>query len=135
MMIAGSFLVIIFLFQPVLDYFKISSIDAEIDRLNDGDSDIPRKFRDRDEEPEKKDSSKIKELRKDLNEARLDAKESRYTYAWFMMFGFLLLAFAEIGYLVTGASKAKRVVGAILLTAQILLIFIAYLAASLRAMF
>jgi len=141
LMIAGSLLVIIFLFQPVLDTFKISRIRAELEsetedtptrrimapsRLMDSSSDRGGPS------PE---STTVKDLRDDLKDARIGAKKALYVYAWFVMFGFILLALAEIGYLVTGVSKAKRVVGAILLTAQLLIIFIAYIAISIGASF
>ena len=136
LMIAGTLLVIIFLFQPALDQFKIAGINAQIERLTD-DS-MARSFRTgrrpSEEEP-KKDSAEVLELRDDMKDARLDARQALYTYMWFVMFGFIFLGVAEIGYLATGASKAKRVTGAILLLVQLVTVFSAYMAMSVGASF
>jgi len=132
MLIAGTLLVIFFLFQPIIDNFKVSRIRAEISRESGGDL-RSRRF-DKDEDSSK-DSAKLKGLREDLEDAQLDARAAPYIYTWFVMLGFLLLAVAEIGYLVTGAAKSKRVVGAVLLSAQLLLIYVAYMVTSIGMSF
>jgi len=130
LMLAGSLVVVFFLFQPVLDGLKINQISAKMERLSEGSTSIrpPR----RGEEPPAE-SSELKELKEELKEARLDAREATYLYTWFVLVGFLLLVLAEIGYVVTGASRTKRVLGAVLLSGQLLMIFVAYMGASIGA--
>ncbi len=120
LMLAGTVIVIFFLFQPVLDNLKASRINAQIQEL--------RQEKDADKDD-------LEELQEDLQDAQLSARKSGYFYTWFMLIGFLLLAVAEIGYLITGASKAKRVTGAVLLCGQLLMVFISYMGASVAAMF
>jgi len=122
LMLAGTMVVIFFLFQPILDGQKISRIDVNISRLVDEGRENKDKIKENEDE--------IKELKEDKREATYDAREAGYVYTWFMLLGFLLLAVAEIGYLVTGAAKSKRVVGAILLSTQLLLVFMRYFVGS-----
>ena len=119
-MLGGTLLVIFFLFQPILDSMKVSKLNAEIQQLS------------QDKDADKDD---LKELREDAKEAQISARQSGYLYTWFMLIGFLLLAVAEVGYLITGATKAKRVTGAVLLCGQLLMVFVAYMGRSIGAMF
>jgi hypothetical protein len=56
-------------------------------------------------------------------EADLEARASDYWYTFGMMFGFLFLAVASLGYLDPRQPTIRRAVGAVVLVAQILLIF------------
>jgi hypothetical protein len=77
------------------------------------------------------DRKEIERLEKDVADARISAMSSRYWYAWGMMLGFLVLAPAEIGYLCSKTSKAKRVIGTILLTLQAGVVFIVFMVMSI----
>jgi len=50
-----------------------------------------------------------------------------YPYTWGMLFGFLFLAVSSVGFLSLGPGRAYRVVGAVVLIVQVLLIFVVYL--------
>ena len=59
----------------------------------------------------------------DLDSARVSARRAVYWYSWGMMFGFLLLAVASLGYLMPYQTATRRVTGSIVLCALVLLIF------------
>jgi hypothetical protein len=97
----------------VLDGLKVGRINAQIsyERSDPSDSGSPRK------------SDRIKALEKDLKEAELSAGASPYIYGWFYMVGFLVLTVGATGFVAMGATKAKRVVGGVLLCAELLIMF------------
>ena len=57
---------------------------------------------------------------------RDSARSWRYWYEWGMMWGFLFLGYASLGYLTPNQPTIRRVVGSIVLCAMILLIFIRF---------
>jgi hypothetical protein len=139
LLLAGSLLVVIFLFLPLVDHAsigraeaKISAADAEQRRLDraltaDGKpsaDDLKRRDESRTEWKNKK--SDLEDL---VQDAKTSAEGSRYWYTWGMMLGFMLLAAASIGYL-RDPAKIKRVVGSVIICSLLLLVFFAFVIAS-----
>lgn len=148
---AGAVFVIIFLFFPLIDQAKIarrtahiSSGDREQERL-DQKLELKKKRTDKDKEKEtekieaeEKERKKTREkwddrkleLQSDVDDAQFSFRMSNYWYSWGMMIGFLLLAIASLCFLTPGQTTSRRVVGSIVICAQMLLIFIAFVIAS-----
>src|SRR5205085_649939 len=72
-------------------------------------------------------AKKKESLQDEAEELALDALQSGYGYTWGMMLGFLFLAAAALAYLTPGQPVIRRVVGAIVLVAEVLLIFMKYI--------
>jgi hypothetical protein len=66
-------------------------------------------------------------LQDDVEELTVSADRSGYWYTWGMLLGFLFLAFAALGYLNPAQPTIRRVVGAIVIVAEVLLIFMRYI--------
>jgi hypothetical protein len=149
----GAVLVIVFLFLPVLDQTRILGKNAEIEqgdrkerRANEGDLDKDRlpswppepkdKDKESTEESKTRKGEKIawkkqkKALTEQVDELRIGARRSLYGYTWGMLAGFLCLAVASVGFLGPNQGRTRRVVGSIVICAQVLLIFLTYLIAS-----
>lgn len=62
------------------------------------------------------------------NEAGLN----RWRDAWGMLLGFVLLAIASIAWLQPAQPRARKIVGGIIICAELLLVFITYLIQSAR---
>lgn len=150
---SGLVLVILFLFLPLIDQAKISARQAAIDRGNSkiygGSGSRKPAFPGGPpgvmEEPpkDKKDDAKDKEkerkqweetdkpkLMEEVEDARYSARTWLRWYSWGMMFGFICLGLAGLGYLSPQQTTIRRVVGSIVVCAQVLLIFIAFVIAS-----
>lgn len=137
---AGAVLVIVFLFFPLLDQTKIAARTARItagDRRQDRlDQELERKKKGKEEkmEPEERERKKAKdewdktkqELFVEVDEATQSLRAANYWYLWGMMFGFLLLALASLGFLTPQQTSSRRVVGGVVICGQILLIFFAF---------
>jgi hypothetical protein len=130
----GALLVILFLFLPVIDQTAVARQRAlrateqrERDRRGerpfkgDGEIDVPPR--------EKKRTS----FDADPDEARTAAERSFYGYSIGMLFGFLLLAGGSIGYLAPSQSTPRKVVGAVVISAQMVLVFVIYFVMSMKA--
>ena len=72
----------------------------------------------------------LPKLQDKVDEARESAKTWRYWYDWGMMWGFLFLALAALGYLTPQQPTIRRVVGAIIFCAMMLLIFTRFVSES-----
>ena len=138
---AGAFLVILFLFFPLIDQAKVNRRQAAI-----REGDLRELRRERDFNEKKKKGEKVDEdarkksreawekekttLQDDAEEAQIALLRAPYWYRWGMMFGFLLLAAASLGYLSPGQPTIRRVTGCIVIVAEVLLIFIAFVGRS-----
>ena len=144
---AGAFLVVICLFFPLLDKdkverrrVKLTSEEREQNRLNNElqTRDPPAKPEERETRQkafERWKKNRKPELEEDITSAQDSARSWRYWYDWGMMWGFMILAFASLGYLTAPESMTRRVVGSIVLCAILVLIFFrfVYLESSLRS--
>jgi hypothetical protein len=164
---AGTVLIIIFVFLPILDFSRISweiarktaahqPVDQAQRELNvlkakmnknpiqkidepagkDGDKDGKK-----DEKDAKGKRAELEKLQKKLDEAQKDydkelpnfdnaidsaqihAQLAQYPYKWGMFAGYLILAIGSIGYLHPGQNTTRRVVGGVIICAQVVLIF------------
>jgi hypothetical protein len=132
----GSVLVVFFLFLPIIDQMRAVAKQAEIDEINAKErADLEKKV----EgplgvgQPPKASTSKDKErkdLEKEVIEVRTGARKRLWLYTIGMMLGVLSLAIASIGYLSAFQSTTRRVVGAIVICALLLMIFIVYVVTS-----
>jgi hypothetical protein len=129
----GMFIVILCLFLPALATASAKRAAAKVElgqlRMDRLEKEFKAKpnptVADADNQKKMKESwDKEKEtLEATAKELELDARSSDYWYTFGMMFGFLFLAFASLGYLDPRQPTIRRVVGAVVLVAQILLIF------------
>jgi hypothetical protein len=140
----GSVIVILFLFLPLIDHLQIARRQAEI---SGGERRINREERARsqggaegkdgkgaDPEKQRKDreawETRKQELEKTIDELRTATATKQLVYTWGMLVGFVLLAIASIGFLRAPQIRSRHIVGGIVITAEILLIFVVYLARS-----
>jgi len=147
----GAILTILFLFLPLIDQTKIKRQSAEIkreDRKKKKEFEKPKEEPNEDmakgdkAKPEKPDTTeaeekarkkglrewekKKEELEERVEDLRLSAQVSLYPYTWGMLFGFLFLSVGSVGFLGSRGS-ARKVVGAIVLSVVVVLIFNLYL--------
>lgn len=135
----GAFLVIIFLFFPLINQAKVARAKAAVQAGQLREDRMERELKQKkdvtpaDEELRKKardNWAKQKDrLSEDADELGLEARQSDYWYTWGMMFGFLFLAAAALAYLNPAQPTIRRVVGAIVIIAEVLLIFIKFVKA------
>lgn len=114
---AGTIVILLFTIFPTLDHMKISRYNALISAERNRDSSTFRRPTD-----EPADTSKIKDLQESLKDARTSAQTNPYWYTWFMLGGFLILTAGGLGYLFSPSSKTKRIIGAIVLIGQLLIL-------------
>ncbi len=80
-----------------------------------------------------------KGLQDDVDETHIYARQAMHVYTWGMLFGFLCLAVASVGFLSPNETTTRRVLGVIVLAAQVVFIFMycmyGFIFASARNMF
>jgi hypothetical protein len=130
----GTFLVIFTGFMPRIAEAKIERRQGAIMQeqadlaaeerayaeKKDKKADDDKRINDRREESRKR----VAELQEELTDARVSALKSKYWDRYFLLFGFLLIAFGSLGYLRTEQPLTLRIVAAIVLTAVLLIIFL-----------
>jgi ribosomal protein S27AE len=128
----GLVLVLIFTLLPVMDNAKVSSWVAEInlgERLHQKRAaDLKGEAL---EEENKKWSKDHKEMEERRERAVAAAQQWRWWYSWGLLFGFIVLAISALFFL-RSDTRIRRVVGSIVLVAQVLLMFILFAAQSIR---
>ncbi len=125
----GMFLVILFLFFPLMDLARADGIKAEISAGNNkvAFKGIPQGGPNEGEDSKRKDWEKAREkLDKNLEEVHIASHRSRYWNLWGMMIGFFFLAGSSLSFLHPRNTTATKVVGAVILCAQAVLIFTAF---------
>ena len=134
---AGTVLILVFLFLPLIDLASSARQAAKSEigdlRINRAEADLTERkvSRTSDEWKRFDDDKKAWDKEKpglllDAEEARIDMRKSRYWHTWGMLVGFLLLSVASIGYLNPNEAKVRRVVGAIVICSILLLVFLAF---------
>lgn len=142
----GAFLVIVFLFMPIIGVAgteraaagkekleqerdtKIKRLVPKGKRLEDLTSDERKKY-DEDAEKIRKDYEKqISDAEDDARAERVSNKRSRWFEMYGMMFGFLFLMAGSIGYMTPGQTTVRRILGTVVLGAQMLIIFMVFAA-------
>jgi predicted Zn finger-like uncharacterized protein len=132
----GCFLVILFLFWPLLDQAKIERARAVIkvgdirDERQDKEMKLKKDVSPADEEIRRRAretwSKEKTKLEDDVAELGVDAQRGHYWHTWGMLLGFLVLAAASLGYLTPSQPIIRRVIGAVVIVAEILLIFVKF---------
>src|SRR5262249_19078650 len=125
----GAFLVIVFMFMPLIGQAKVAMRNADIRAAqqdwikrekqlekDNRSSDIPK-------EKEKFDK-RMEELDDKVKAAEISNRQSGYMDRYFMMFGFIFLMVGSLGYVMPGPSTTRRVVGAIVLCALVVFMII-----------
>ena len=102
---AGTLLVIVFVFLPVIDQAKVARAQARV----------------RDDAGAAQDKAAAP---KEVRDAESAAQLAHYWYDWGLLVGFLLLAGGSLGYLGSPNSPIKRVLGCIILAGQLLFVFL-----------
>lgn len=130
----GAFLVILFLFFPLMDQAKVASRNASIKSGEAREARLQRQFIEKkdktpsDEEARNKSQESWKKeklnLQDDVTDAQVSADKWHYWYLWGQLFGFLLTAMAALAYMAPQMPRTRRVVGAIVFTAVLLLVFL-----------
>lgn len=139
---AGAFIVIIFMFFPLIDQAKVTRRQGAITEGENREKRLEREHKEK-KEPSAKDEETRSKARENWKKERVTLEESveaaqvsqqtaGYWYRWGMMFGFLLLAAAALSYLNPEQPTIRRVVGAIVIVAEVLLIFIVFVFGSVR---
>jgi predicted Zn finger-like uncharacterized protein len=140
----GAFLVIVFLFMPIIGTAGVERVAAAKEKLEqERDSKIKRlipkgkRLEELTSDEQKKYSEDAEKIRKDyekqIGEAEDDAryerisnKRSRWIEMYGMMFGFLFLMVGCIGYMVPEQSLMRRILGTVVLGVQMIIIFIIF---------
>jgi predicted Zn finger-like uncharacterized protein len=121
----GTFLSILFLFLPLLDEAKVARREAEVTA---SEAETARRMREAKAEDEKKriqesGDKRRRELREEADIVRQGTRQAEYWNHYGMMLGVLLVAFGAIGYVTSGETMTRRVVGAVLLCSILVLTF------------
>jgi hypothetical protein len=130
---AGAVLVIIFTFFPVLDKLRANRFHADIKatetefQRSDRESTTPLNA-----EAKKNREKKLEALRDRAEDQDDSSKYAAWWYGWGTLLGFLLLAVACIAWMGPNQSRTHRVVAAVVICAQLLLVFIAYIVGAQR---
>jgi hypothetical protein len=132
----GAFLVIVFLFMPIIGTAAVQRAQGGVERI-----DMDWKMKERQLRKEKKSEEDINAARekfyKDNDKDRADEavgyenisnKRARWMEMYGMMFGFLFLMAGSIGYMAPGQSTVRRILGTVVLGAQMLIIFMIFAA-------
>jgi predicted Zn finger-like uncharacterized protein len=132
----GAFLVIVFLFMPIIGTAAVERAQGAVERL-----DLQWKTKERQMRKDQKSEADINKAREDFYKARdkdeldenvgyerVSNKRSRWFEMYGMMFGFLFLMAGSIGYMTPGQSTVRRILGTVVLGAQMLIIFMAFAA-------
>lgn len=130
----GAFLVIVFLFMPIIGTAAVDRAQGASERV-----DLQWKTKEREMTREKKSSEEIgkareefykkkdkESLEEDVGYERISHKRSRWMEMYGMMFGFLFLMAGSIGYMGPEQSLMRRILGTVVLGAQVIIIFIIF---------
>jgi hypothetical protein len=141
----GAFLVIVFLFMPIIGQAAIQRAEAGKQKLEQERDAKVKKLVPKGKKPQEltgdeqkkflEEADKIqKDYEKQISDAEDDARgevTSNKRAVWFerygMMFGFLFVMVGSIMYMMPEQPNIRRIVGAIILTAQLVLVFIAFI--------
>ncbi|HYH64572.1 MAG TPA: MJ0042-type zinc finger domain-containing protein [Urbifossiella sp.] len=131
----GAFLVIVFLFQPIIGVAAVSRAEGTRERLDLEWAGILRKMnKDKKANPDDVEAARekfFKENDRDKAEdnigyERVSAKRSRWFEMYGMMFGFLFLMAGSLGYMMPEQTTVRRILGTVVLGAQMLIIFLVF---------
>jgi len=130
----GAFLIIVFLFSPLIG-------DAAVDRARGAEARAKLELEQKIEKARKVDKKtdedinkmrdefnekKAPELKDNINYARISQMRDLYFDRYGMMLGFLFLMVGSLGFMGPGQSLIRRIVGATVITAQMLIVFLVF---------
>ena len=111
-------------------YFKKALVKVEI-ALAQGKKQYDRREDIKKRESERKEWQRRRDtLDEGVQDSRFAARGRHFFYTIGMLFGFLVLAVASIGFLTIGPTTVRRVIGGVVIAAEIVLIFLGHLIAS-----
>lgn len=134
----GAFLVIVFMFMPIIGQAHVKSREADVSAAT-RDHNAYKKRLEKDnqtaklEEAEKNYEKRREELQDKVDSQRTSNMQSGYWERYFMMFGFVFLMFGSLGWLMPGQSTVRRILGAVVLGAEMVLVFIYFIVRSAAA--
>jgi hypothetical protein len=128
---AGAFLVIVYLFFPLIDQANVRSrealiiagdvrqtrLDMELEKKKEKASDDDREKRKKDKEAWEKQKNTLEEA---VEAAEIGQRRAIWWYRWGTLLGFLLLAFGSLGYLKPNQPLIRRILGCVVLSAILL---------------
>jgi hypothetical protein len=127
----GAFLVIVFLFQPLIGAAAVDRARGAAERL-----DLDWKAKERKLRKEKKSEDDVNKAREEFYKSQgkdevdeaaayeaVAARRSRWLDLYGLMAGFLLLMAGSVGYTADRTSTVRRVLGTVVLGAQMLIVF------------
>lgn len=130
----GAVLVILFTFFPVLDQLRHVRYTADIDALR---TQFKREDRDRtaplSADNQKARDKKLQDAQDAADDEAASLMYSGWWYGWGMLLGFLMLIVASIAWLNASYSRTHRVVAAVVICTELLLVFIVYVVRSQSA--
>ena len=130
----GAFLVIVFLFQPIIGTAAVERARGAVERV-----DLEWKSQERKLRKDKKSDEEVNKAREDFYKKQskdeleenatyesISSRRARYLDMYGMMFGFLFLMAGSLGFLMPGQVLVRRILGTVVLGAQILIIFMVF---------
>ena len=130
---SGAFLVIFYLFLPLIDQAKVRRREALViaGDVREARLEAELKKKDKATDEEKARRQQQKEawerqksvLEEDVEAAEIAQRRAGYWYRYGTMLGFLLLAFGSLGYLDPRQPLVRRILGCVVLVAILLSIF------------
>ena len=128
----GAFLVIVFLFMPMIGSASVQRAQGAVERMELEWKTKERKMRKENKSPDE--ISKAREeffkgkddLEDDVQETSISNKRSHRFDLYGMLFGFLFLMAGSLGFLMPGHTIYRRILGTVVLGAQILIIFMVF---------
>jgi hypothetical protein len=127
---SGAFLVIFYLFLPLIDQAKVKRREALViaGDVREARLDAALKKKENASEDEKKRRQQQKEswerekssLEEDLEAAEIGQRRATYWYRYGTLLGFVLLAFGSLGYLDPRQPLIRRILGCVVLGAILL---------------
>ena len=130
----GAFLVIVFLFSPLISEAAVDrargaqrraqlELDAKIEKARKVDKKTDEDINKMREEFNEK---KAPGLKDDIENARISTLRDLYFDRYGMMLGFVFLMVGSLGFMGPGQAQIRRIVGAIVLCAQVIIIFMVF---------
>ena len=130
----GAFLVIVFLFQPIIGLAAVSRAEGTRERLDLEWAGQLRKLQKDKKTPEDIETAREKYFKDNdrdkaedyVGQERVSTKRSRWFEMYGMMFGFLFLMAGSLGYMMPEQTTVRRILGTVVLGAQMLIIFLVF---------
>ena len=130
----GAFLVIVFLFQPIIGNAAVSRAEGTRERMDLEWAGQLRKLQKDKKTPEDIEAAREKFFKDNdrdraednIGYERVSTKRSRWFEMYGMMFGFLFLMAGSLGYMMPDQTTVRRILGTVVLGAQMLIIFLVF---------